>query len=79
MKKYTQKQKADGQASVIIPDDMLLELIEDYTDYHKWLNTTNLCDVLKLHCRRRLEAFWTMVDSRGLPYNSNWTKELYES
>lgn len=78
MKKYTQTQKADAQTSGKIPDPMLIELIEDYTEYYKWLDSSDLCHVLKMYTRRKLEELWGFVDSRGLPYNSNWTKELYE-
>lgn len=76
MKKYTQTQKADAQSGGAIPDDMLMELIEDYSEYYKWLHTTELCHVLKMYVCRKLEEFWGFVDSRGLRYNSNWYQEL---
>lgn len=78
MKKYTQTQKADAQRESKIPDDMLLELIDDYTEYHRWLNAMGFCDILKFHIHKRLEDFWSFADSRGLEYSSNWRKELYE-
>lgn len=76
MKKYTQTEKLEAQSKSNVPDDMLMELIEDYSEYYKWLHTTELCHVLKMHTLYKLEELWGFVDSRGLPYNSNWYREL---